>query len=80
MLFRSKTAETVACEVLRELERIAYEGVKGELRITMNPEVAEQLGQKMEKHLEWVRGRYGLDVSVLADARFHHEQFEILEL
>lgn len=75
-----KTDESIACEVLRELERIALEGVRGELRVTMHPDVAEYLTKKMEKHVIWVKEHYGLEVSFISNQGFHHEQFDIIEI
>jgi ribonuclease G len=75
-----KTHETVACEVLRELERIGHEGVRGELRVMLNKEICEHLTTNMEKHLSWVREHYGLEVTLVADEKFHTEQFEIIEI
>jgi ribonuclease G len=75
-----KTPETIACEILRELERIGEEGVKGELRVALHPDVFEFLAEGMETHLRWVKSSYGMEVSFRANKKFHHEQFDILEL
>lgn len=75
-----KTDRTIACEILRELERIAMEGVKGELRVALHPDICAFLTTEMESHLQWTREHFGLELSLVADTKFHHEQFSIIEL
>jgi ribonuclease G len=75
-----KSNETVAIEVLRELERIGVEGAKGELRVTVNEEVAKRLKEQFASALDWVRDKYALVISVKSDVRYHIEQFDIVEL
>ncbi|HUX06617.1 MAG TPA: Rne/Rng family ribonuclease [Acidobacteriota bacterium] len=74
-----KNHETVSCEVLRELEKIAQEGVRGNLRVVAHPEVSEYLAGEMSQYLEEIRKSYKLEISLLADEHVHHEQFDIFE-
>lgn len=75
-----KTAETVACEVMRELEKIATEGVKDCLRVATHPEVTEHLGKVMAESLEYMSNEGGFEISLVADENFHREQFDIVEV
>jgi Ribonuclease G/E len=74
-----KNPETVACEVLRELEKITQEGVRGSLRVTTHPEVSEYLASQMTRYIDEIRKAYKFELSLSADEHFHHEQFDIYE-
>ena len=75
-----KTAETVACEIMRELEKIAAEGVASSLRVTSHPDVTEHLGKVMAVSLETMTKEGGYEISLVADDKFHHEQYDIVEI
>jgi len=74
-----KSPETVSCEVMRDLEDIAEEGVRGSLRVITHPEVSEFLATEMAGHIEAMSKAYGFQISLGADEHFHHEQFDIFE-
>lgn len=74
-----KSDETMAIEVLRELERIGVEGARGELRVTLNEKIAEFIDEHFKDSLEWIRKRYALVFSIKPDERYHIEQFDIVE-
>jgi ribonuclease G len=74
-----KNPETVACELLRELEKIAQEGVRGNLRVTTHPEVSEYMSSQMSRYLDEIRKTYKVEFTLLADEHFHHEQYNIFE-
>ncbi len=74
-----ESPETVACEVFRELERIAAEGVKGGLRVVLQPQVSEYMEAEMAEHLDNLRKSWDIEISLFADESFHHEQFDIIE-
>jgi len=74
-----KRPETVALEVLRELERIALEGVRGGLRVELHPGVCEYIEAEMAEHLNLIRDTNKLNVTLLAKEGFHREQFDIIE-
>jgi ribonuclease G len=75
-----KSPETVACEVMRELEKIASEGVRAGLRVITHPEVTEHLGKVMGGALEVLTREGGFEISLVADDGFHHEQYDIVEI
>ena len=74
-----KSPESVACEIMRDLEDIAEEGVSGNLRIVAHTEVVEHLSSEMAEHIEAMGRAYGFQINVRADEHFHHEQFDIFE-
>jgi ribonuclease G len=74
-----KSPETVSCEVLRDIEKIAKEGVRGNLRVVAHPDVTEYMASEMSAYMEALGEAYGFQTGLRADERFHHEQFDIFE-
>lgn len=74
-----ESPETVAYTVLRELEKIAAEGVKGNLRVVLHPQVSECMETEMAEHLQQISKNWNFNISLLADDNFHHEQYDIIE-
>lgn len=74
-----KSDETIAIEVLRELEQIGIEGATGDLTVTVNEKICECLEEKHKTSLQWIREKYALVFDIKGDARYHAEQFDIVE-
>ncbi|OFY99595.1 MAG: hypothetical protein A2Z97_10015 [Bdellovibrionales bacterium GWB1_52_6] len=73
-----KSKQTVAYEVLRELEREGIEKDIGKILVQAHPDVIDTLAIDERETLDHMERRYRKQIYLQAAAEFHIEQFEVV--
>jgi len=73
----SKSSKTVAYEVFREIERDASVEEVKVITVYLNPSVVDYIYQNEKPLVDYLEKHYGKNIVFEADAKIHHEQFEI---
>ncbi|MDX9719988.1 MAG: Rne/Rng family ribonuclease [Myxococcota bacterium] len=73
----TRSRETMAFEILRELKRQLPLSQASELRVLAHPEVAQLLVDELQSALHELEQSSGKKIQVQAEADFHIEQFDV---
>jgi ribonuclease G len=73
-----KSSSTICYEILSEVKKIGGELNGHRLLLRVNPDIARALTEEESAVLTDLRQSTGKDVTVKADVRLHHEQFDVM--
>ena len=73
-----KSRQSVAYEILRDLQREAVLSSRRPMTVIAHPDVAHMLFDEERSAIEALEQRLGRSIEIEANTQFHHEQYEVL--
>lgn len=75
-----KSKTTVCYDIFREIERVSSDVGGNTIMVDVNPEMAEMLCEEERASIERLERALGKRIVVQGIAKFHHDEFEIVEV
>ena len=73
-----KSSSTICYEILSEVKKVAPDLNGHRLLLRVNPDIARALKEEESAVLKHLQQAIGKDVTIKADVRLHHEQFDVM--
>ena len=72
-----RSRQSIAYEILRELQREATMSRTKKLKVIAHPDVAQMLFDEERSAIENLESKYHRSIEIQANPQLHHEQYEV---